>query len=147
MFEWCVCLRGLFGLCACGLRMMFEWSVCLRGLFGFLVRMCVMCEWSMCLHRLFGLFVWAEQIIFRLTTTPTNRDTDKLLLINQTITEVHSTGRLFVRSQKKRSVLLGGEHVLSSTTNGEYKSCVTGVSYVVSGPVRGCMLQLSLIHI
>ena len=46
-----------------------------------------------------------------------------------------------MRSQNKLLVLLGWEHVLPSTTNGEYKSCVTGVSYVVSVLVRECMLQ------
>lgn len=78
---------------------------------------------------------------FRLSMTSTNRDTDRCILINQTIAEAHTNGRLRVRTQKKREVDLGLEVSIVLVT-GEYQSFVTGDTCVVPTPIRGCMRKV-----
>jgi hypothetical protein len=83
---------------------------------------------------------------FRFSKTSTNRDTDRCILINQAIADAHTDGRLRRRTQKKRQVLLG-EEVSIIVVTGEYESMVTGVTYLVSPPVRGCMRKSRVINV
>ena len=83
---------------------------------------------------------------FRISPTLTNRDTDKCLMINQAIAEAHTAGRLRLRVQRQRSVLLGEDTCQTPAVTGEYTSCVTGGIYVVSPAVRGSLRKVSIAH-
>ena len=75
---------------------------------------------------------------FRFSRTDTNRQTDRCILINQAIVEARTAGRLRSRTQKMREVDRGLQVSVSLGT-GEYRSFVTGGTYVVPAPIRGCM--------
>ena len=78
---------------------------------------------------------------FRLSRTATTRDTNRGLLINQAIAEAHTDGLVRARPQKKRRALMTGEIIVTPHVTGEYQSYVTGNTYTVSTPERGCLMK------
>ena len=83
---------------------------------------------------------------FRRSLTSTMRNTERRLLINQSIVEAHTDGLIMIRPQKKRLVLLAGQVTPSMSGSGEYKSFVTGILCVICKPVRGYLMKKAVVN-